>query len=233
MTLFDQLKKRIAMQAATTSPEFATRFFKTRPGQYAAHDQFLGLSAPWVRGLSKEFSDLSMDDITHFLYSAINEERLLALLILVHQYQKGEAHKKRDLHNFFTAHMDQVNNWNLVDLSAPPLMGVPLLNEKKEILLELALSPSMWRRRVGIVSTFAFIRENQFEWTLRLSTLLLQDPQDLMHKAVGWMLREVGKRDIDTLKDFLEAHLAQMPRTSLRYAIERFPEDVRKAYLKR
>ena len=233
MTLFDQLKKRIQDQATKTSPEVATRFFKTGPGQYAAHDQFLGLSVPWVRTLSKEFSELCLEDVTRFFYSPINEERLLALFMLVHRYQKADAHEKDDLHTYFKKHMDQVNNWNLVDLSAPPLMGVPLLNENKEILLELVASPNMWRRRVGIVSTFAFIRENQFEWTLRLSTLLLKDPQDLMHKAVGWMLREVGKRDLDTLKGFLEDHLDQMPRTSLRYAIERFPEAERKAYLKR
>lgn len=233
MTLFEQLKKRIQDQAAQTSPQIATRFFKTGPGQYAAHDQFLGLSVPWIRGLSKDFSDLPLTDLTRLFYSPINEERLLALFILVHRYQKADTQGQQDLHAYFKEHLDQVNNWNLVDLSAPPLMGVPLLNASKDILLELVASNNMWRRRISIVSTFAFIRENQFDWTLKLSTLLMKDPEDLMHKAMGWMLREVGKRDLNTLKRFLDTHLAQMPRTSLRYAIERFPEVERKAYLKK
>ncbi len=208
-------------------------FYKTAPGEYAAHDTFIGISVPTLREVANQFKNLPTEELHLLLQSGINEERFLALVILVNQYTRGNVAEKETLYQFYLKNLDQVNNWNLVDASAHLIMGAHLLNSNKDILLSLAKSEVMWHRRIAIVSTWYFIRQNQFDWTIKISKILLEDSHDLIHKAVGWMLREMGKKDVQGLKEFLDQHAKHMPRTMLRYAIEKFPEDERKKYLGR
>lgn len=223
---------RTHLQAAVSIPEGRRNiFFKTAPGEYAAHDKFLGITVPALRKISKEFSELSLSEIETLLASSFNEERLLALLILVNRYQKANRELKEECYQFYLNNLKSVNNWNLVDLSAHLIVGAHLHKAEKDILFELSSRESLWERRVAIVSTWYFIRQNEHEWTIRLAKILLNDKHDLIHKAVGWMLREVGKKDLQVLVGFLADHANLMPRTMLRYAIEKFPEEQRKAYM--
>jgi len=207
-------------------------FFKTGAGSYAEHDQFIGVPVPTIRTIAKDFLDLSLDEITQLLKSPINEERFLGLIILVHQYQKASDSHKEELYQFYMDNLKHVNNWNLVDASAHLILGAHLCNKNRDILISLSQSDILWERRIAIVATWYFIRKNDLEWTFKIAALLLNDKHDLIHKAVGWMLREAGKKDIQQLINFLNAHAAHMPRTMLRYAIEKFPEQQRKSYLK-
>lgn len=218
-------------QAATTSTTKNSVFFKTGTGSYAEHDQFIGVSVPVLRTLAKEFSTLSLQDIKNLLSSPINEERLLALFILVARYQKGNDETKEQLFNFYLANIKAVNNWNLVDSSAHLIIGAHLYGKDTSLLRQLAQSKNMWERRIAIVATWYFIRQKDVAWTYTIAKQLLNDQEDLIHKAVGWMLREAGERDLPLLTNFLELHAATMPRTMLRYAIEKYPENERKAYL--
>lgn len=216
-------------QKSTSKPVI---FFKTKPGDYAEHDQFIGVSNPELRKIAKEFSGLNQEELQCIIESKINEERLLALIILVTQYQKASDQNKKKFYQFYLSNLEYVNNWNLVDASAHLIIGAHLVDSDKKLLLKLAKSKIMWERRISIVSTWAFIRNNDLEWTFKIATLLLSDNHDLIHKAVGWMLREAGKRDEKQLITFLEQHSKIMPRTMLRYAIEKFPEPQRKYYLR-
>ena len=221
-------------QAADLSPQNSSFFFKTGPGEYAAHDQFLGVSVPIVRKIAKDFFTLPLKDLKILIQSPINEERLTALLILVNQYRKGTTPLKNDIYQFYINHIQYVNNWNLVDTSAHLIMGAYLHEQAdKSVLLNLAASDNLWERRISIVSTWYFIRHHDLDWTLTLAERLLYDPHDLIHKAVGWMLRELGKRDQSILTTFLDRCASHMPRTMLRYAIEKFPNEQRKGYLTR
>lgn len=206
------------------------RFFKTGEGDYGEGDVFIGLSVPQCRTIAKKYSTLSLSEVKELLYSEIHEERLIALLILVEQYKKTG---QKEIIDFYLDHLKQVNNWDLVDTSADKLVGTYLIDREKTILYRLAQSENLWERRVAIIATFAFIRQKQFEDTLRISEILMRDTHDLIHKAVGWMLREVGKRDHKVLERFLEKHSRNMPRTMLRYAIEKFDAIKRKEYLRR
>ncbi len=207
-------------------------YFKTGPGGYAEHDQFIGVSVPELRKIAKQYRVLSLPQLQQLIASAINEERLLALLILVGRYQTEDKQTQLQVYQFYLQNLPHINNWNLVDASAHLIVGAQLFNNKDHTLLTmLAHSESMWERRIAIVATWYFIRQNQFKPTLHLAELLLSDPQDLIHKAVGWMLREAGKRDQSVLEAFLGKHAHRMPRTMLRYAIERFPAPVRQVYL--
>lgn len=210
-----------------------TYFFKTGTGQYAAHDQFLGVKVPTLRKVSKEFATLSLPDIQVLLTSVINEERLLGLFILVNQYQKADSPLKQRIYQFYLDHLQHVNNWNLVDSSAHLIVGAHLFNSHadKVLLLNLAKSTVLWERRIAIVATWYFIRNKELSWTFQLAEVLLQDKHDLIHKAVGWMLREAGKVDEIELVNFLNQHAAAMPRTMLRYAIERLKPSEKKLYL--
>lgn len=210
-----------------------TYAFKTGPGEYAEHDRFLGIPVPPLRSLAKKYPDLSPSDIKTLLYSPYNEERLLALFILVKQYSSRDTKGKQSCFEFYLRHLDQVNNWNLVDSSAHWIIGAHLYarNEGHDVLTKLVGSPKLWRRRVGMVATWAFIRNGQLDWTFQLAERLLSDPEDLMHKATGWMLREAGKRDEAALRIFLDKHAACLPRTLLRYAIERLEPGVKRLYL--
>lgn len=213
------------------------RFFKTGKGEYGEGDIFLGLTVPETRKIAKQFEDLSLKEIQKHLKSKYHEERLAALLILVHNYQKHPVERK-NIFDFYLANTKYVNNWDLVDLTAHKIVGNFLhhfgkdYSEYKILLTNLAKSSSLWERRISIISTAYFISQNDFSETLFISKLLMKDKHDLIHKAVGWMLREVGKKDLAVLEKFLKKHYKNMPRTMLRYAIERFPEEKRQRYLK-
>ncbi len=206
-------------------------FFKTGPGQYGEGDRFIGVTVPVLRKLAKEFNDTSVDDAVLLLKSPIHEARLLALLILVHSYATGNEIVKKQIFNRYIANTRYINNWDLVDLSAPHIAGAYLVDKSRKQLYIFAGSNDLWKRRISIISTFIFIRRNDINDTFKISRLLLKDDHDLIHKAVGWMLREVGKRFPAKEEEFLKRYYRQMPRTMLRYAIERFPESKKRKYL--
>jgi 3-methyladenine DNA glycosylase AlkD len=212
---------------------FLQRFFKTAPGQYGAGDHFLGIRVPATRTLSREFADLSIADVEKLLHDKWHEARLLALVILVNRYARGDSADRENVFRAYLANTDRVNNWDLVDLSAPGIVGAHLETRSRAPLDKLAKSTSLWERRIAIVGTHWFIRRDDFDDTLRISTALLGDSHDLIHKAVGWMLREIGKRDEHVLESFLDAHAHEMPRTALRYSVERMSAEKRKHYMKR
>jgi 3-methyladenine DNA glycosylase AlkD len=209
-----------------------SRFFKTGKGEYGEGDIFLGIPVPLQRKIAKKNPNLSLDDVQRLLSGKIHEHRLVALLILIFKYRRSDRTGKREILDFYLKNTSGINNWDLVDLSAQHIIGDYLLTRDRSRLQKLAQSKNLWERRIAIMSTFAFIRNRQFEDTLRIAEMLMHDKHDLIHKAVGWMLREVGKRDVGQLEEFLKKYSGKMPRTMLRYAIERFDEDKRKTYLK-
>lgn len=206
-------------------------FFKTGPGQYAEGDRFIGVKVPQVRSLLREYKGLSSDQVLPLLASTIHEERLFALLALVRCFEQGDQVTRMQIFHLYLGHTAHINNWDLVDCSAPQIVGGFLLDQRRDLLRELARSASLWERRIAIMASFAFVRLGQFSDTLQISEMLLDDKEDLIHKATGWMLREVGKRDMAVEEEFLRQYCGVMPRTMLRYAIEKFPEQKRRAYL--
>ena len=206
-------------------------FFKTGPGEYGEGDRFLGIDAPTLRKLAKEYRAVNPPVILRLLKSKLHEERALALLILGLQFAKASATERKTIYDFYLANTGQINNWDLVDCSAPQIVGAFLIDEDKRPLYRLAKSPDLWERRIAIVATQYFIRHYEFEATFQVAEMLLGDREDLIHKAVGWMLREVGKRHFEVEDAFLRLHYKRMPRTMLRYAIEKFPEELRQKYL--
>lgn len=208
------------------------RFFKTGTGEYGEGDIFLGVRVPEVRKLAKEYKDIRISDVRKLMESPIHEERLLALLIFVIKYSEGNDLVKRRVYELYLKNTRHINNWDLVDLSAEKIVGDYLMDKSKKPLYNLAKSKSLWERRISIIATFHFIKQNKFAETLIIAEILLTDKEDLIHKAVGWMLREIGKRHLPTEEKFLNEHYQEMPRTMLRYAIERFPESKRQGYLK-
>lgn len=230
MNFLEQLRVELLNEAIPVH-ERKVIYFKTGPGDYAEHDQFIGVPVPKLRQWVKAYRALPLESVLCLLRSSINEERLLGLLMLVERYQKGDIALKQTIFDLYQSHIQYVNNWNLVDASAHLIVGAHLHHGNKTRLLTWAASEILWERRIAIVSTWYFIRQNEHEWTIRLAKKLLHDPHDLMHKAVGWMLREVGKRDETVLIQFLDKYANKMPRTMLRYAIEKFSVDRRKRYL--
>ncbi len=220
---------------ALASPETATnlqRFFKTGEGQYGAGDVFLGIKVPPLRALAKQYRAADLRTISKLLESRYHEERLFALLLLMQFYQHATEADQTAAYDLYLASTQHINNWDLVDISAPHIMGRHLADKPRNILKTLARSSMLWERRIAIIATLHFIRQHDFDDTLRIAEILLHDEHDLMHKAVGWMLREVGKRDLAAEEGFLLRHYRAMPRTMLRYAIERFPEQNRLQYLR-
>lgn len=207
------------------------RFFKTGPGEYGEGDVFLGITVPAQKKVAGQYANLTLTNLQKLLQSKIHEHRLTALLILVKQYQQAGSDDQKQIVDFYLHNTKHINNWDLVDLSAPNILGNYLLKNDRRLLYQLMKSKNLWERRIAILATFAFIRNNQFTDTLKIAKLLLIDKHDLIHKALGWMLREIGKRDQKILEDFLNQHHQNMPRTMLRYAIERLPEALRKKYL--
>lgn len=225
-----RLKELASLEVAATS----ARFFKTGSGQYGEGDRFIGVRVPMVRQVAREFRDLNLCAVKHLLESDIHEERLLALLVLVGKLKKCTPETQYEIFDFYLTHTTRVNNWDLVDSSAPAIVGGYLLDKPaklRKVLDRLARSVDLWERRIAIVATQRLIRDDQLDDTLRISQQLLKDQHDLIHKAVGWMLREVGQRHEPTLAAFLTAHSATMPRTMLRYAIEHYTPDARRVWM--
>jgi 3-methyladenine DNA glycosylase AlkD len=229
------IQKELKSMADPDKAAILQRFFKTGPGHYSEGDIFIGVMVPQSRKIAKKFIQLPLEEVNTLLYSRIHEERLVALLILVWRYRLSSSEEKEEIVKFYLDHIKQVNNWDLVDLSAPNIIGVHLLvdNRDRTLLYRLARSENVWERRIAIVATHYFIRKGYFSDTLKIAEMLLQDRHDLIHKAAGWMLREVGKRDAVTEEEFLEKYSGVMPRTMLRYAIERLPESKKRHYKKK
>lgn len=230
--MLTQLQKDLDKLASPEKGKFLQRFFKTGEGEYAHGDVFLGIPVPRVRQVAREYRRLPLSQLDKLLKSRYHEYRLAALLILVDKFQQAFSSERKKLAQFYLAHTTQVNNWDLVDLSADKILGAYLWDQDKSVLYRLAKSENLWEKRIAIVATFHFIKLNYFIDTLKIAKLLLADKHDLIHKAVGWMLREVGKRDLEMEEQFLRQHAKQMPRTMLRYAIEKFPEKKRREYLR-
>jgi 3-methyladenine DNA glycosylase AlkD len=231
MTLHE-LHKEIKMLADPDRAKSSSWFFKTGEGQYGYGDVFIGLTVPQQRIIAKKYKELPLSDIEQLLTSKIHEERLIALFILVTQFGKAKDEKKKEIYNFYLSHTKWVNNWDLVDSSADKIVGEYLRDKPKGILTKLAVSESIWERRIAIIATYQFIKCGDCAETFLIAKLLLKDKHDLIHKAVGWMLREAGKRcSQEKEEDFLKLHYKTMPRTMLRYAIERFPPELRRAYM--
>ncbi|MBI4748652.1 MAG: DNA alkylation repair protein [Acidobacteria bacterium] len=231
--LLDAIHLKLREAANPEKAKILQRFFKTGPGGYGAGDVFLGLTVPFLRQVVREFQTLSMDNTLTLLASEVHEERMLALLIWVRQFEKGNTQTKKTIYDTYLQNTRLINNWDLVDASATSIVGGWLFEQTdRSRLTELAVSENLWERRIAMIATFYFIRRNHFDDALTVATQLLSDREDLIHKAVGWMLRETGKRDLAILEGFLQKHYSVMPRTMLRYAIERFPEDRRQHYLK-
>ena len=229
------LNKLISELQSHANPEKAKlyqRFFKTEKSQYGEGDIFIGLTVPEQRTIAKKYQDISLPKLQQLIKSKIHEHRLTALLILTYKYKKSKEKDKEEIFNFYLKNLKHVNNWDLVDLTAPNIVGEFLLDKDKKPIYQLVQSNSLWEKRIAIISTLYFIKHNQFEDTLAISELLLKDKHDLIHKAVGWMLREVGKKDKRVLDNFLKQHYKEIPRTALRYALEKHPEDERKKWLK-
>ncbi|MBI3649818.1 MAG: DNA alkylation repair protein [Acidobacteria bacterium] len=228
----NEIRKKIK---ALSSPERAAaclRYFKTAPGEYGEGDIFLGLNAKQMHGLAKEYQALALTAVVELLQSPFHEERAVALLILVRAFGSGDEVQRRQIYELYLQHTRCINNWDLVDGSAAQIVGAYLLDKSRKPLYSLVKSSSLWERRIAIIATFAFIRQDDFLDTLKLARRLLNDSEDLIHKAVGWMLREVGKRNQQVEETFLLEHYHRMPRTMLRYAIERFAEARRLLYLR-
>lgn len=207
-------------------------FFKTRPGEYGEGDKFLGVNVPSLRRIARRYKGLTLSEIDQLLSSPFHEERLTSLLVLVQKYSNSQEYEQKEIVEYYLRNASRVNNWDLVDLSAPQILGAFLLSKKnRRVLYKFSKSKNLWERRISIITTLTFIRNDQFDDVLEISVILLNDKHDLIHKAVGWMLREVGNRNISREESFLREHYRNMPRTMLRYAIEKFPEHKRKAYL--
>jgi len=227
-----KIKKRLKQLADKGKAEVLQRFFKTGPGEYGEGDVFIGVKVPDLRKVAKDFQDIATEDVIVLLESAIHEERLLALLILVRKYVKGNETAKKRIYRLYLKKTKFINNWDLVDVTAHHIVGDYLMDKNKAPLYRLAKSEDLWERRIAILATFYFIKHGKYEETLKIAKILLTDKEDLIHKAVGWMLREIGKRDMIFEEMFLKQHYKEMPRTMLRYAIEKFPEPKRQKYLK-
>ena len=226
------IKNEMRKLANKKIAEHSQRFFKTGKGQYGEGDIFLGIRAPVLRKIAKKFRRISLAEVSKLLESKFHEERLLSILMLVNLFKSGDEDDQKLIYELYLDKTKFINNWDIVDISAGNIVGAFLFEKDKAPLYRLVFSENLWERRIAIVATFYFIKNDEFDDTLKIAEILFTDKEDLIHKAVGWMLREVGKRVIEIEEEFLEGHYLKMPRTMLRYAIERFPETRRKMYLK-
>ncbi len=220
---------------AMGDPEIAAhsqRFFKTGAGEYGAGDRFLGIRVPQLRQAAKRYPNVALSEVLKLLRSPLHEVRLFALLLLVQQFERGDDATREAIYRHYLEHTRYINNWDLVDSSAPKILGAFLQHRSRSVLSRLVGSDSLWERRIGIMACFHFIRRNDFTDALKLCQRLIDDEHDLIHKASGWMLREIGNRDGETARRFLQRHYRNMPRTMLRYAIEKYPREERQRYLK-
>jgi len=226
------IQSQLAALADIQRAGIQMRFFKTGSGEYGEGDRFIGVRVPELRRLSRQYRTLDRQSVLKLLQSEIHEERHLALFILVLQFKRGDDRQRRSIYDLYLGNLSFINNWDLVDCSAEHIVGGWLEARSKDRLSQLAHSADLWHRRVAILATFHYIKKGHFTDALHLAEKLLADPHDLIHKAVGWMLREIGKRDLAVEEAFLKKHYQSMPRTMLRYAIEKFPHTRRQAYLK-
>jgi 3-methyladenine DNA glycosylase AlkD len=226
-----QVRKKLKSLANKKKAKILQGFFKTGKGEYGEGDVFLGIMMPIQRQVTKKFIDLPIIEVEKLLKSKIHEERMVALLILVLKYEAGNDTGKEKIFNVYLKNTKYINNWDLIDVTCPRIVGSYLLNKKRDVLYKLVKSKNLWNRRIAIVSTSYFIRNNDFKDTIKIAEILLKDNHDLIHKATGWMLREVGKRDEKELLKFLDKYYNKMARTMLRYSIERLEEKKRKYYL--
>jgi 3-methyladenine DNA glycosylase AlkD len=231
MTIKD-IQKKLQQLGNREKAKVLQRFFKTGPGEYGEDDVFIGVRVPDLRKLAKKNQDITIKEVVQLFGSTIHKERFFALLILISKYSKGNEAVKKRIYELYLQNTQFINSWDLVDGSAQHIVGAFLMDKSKEPLYRLAKSKNLWERRIAILSTFHFIKHDKYAETLKISKILLSDEQDLIHKAVGWMLREIGKRHMLTEEIFLKKHYKRMPRTMLRYAIEKFPESKRQKYLK-
>jgi 3-methyladenine DNA glycosylase AlkD len=232
--MVEQIQQELQAFIEPEKAEFLPKFFKTGAGEYAEGDVFLGVRVPWQRKVARKyFQHVGLEDNKALLSSPVHEYRSVALIILVHKYEKAKYEEEKEkIAQFYLDNLDHVNNWDLVDLSADKILGAYLFDKDRQPLLELAASQDLWRQRVAMIATFYFIRKGDFADTLALAELFLDHPHHLIHKAVGWMLREVGKRDQQVEIAFLKEHYKRMPRTMLRYAIEKLEPQLRQEFLK-
>ena len=207
-------------------------FFKTGKGEYGEGDIFLGLTMGQNRELAGKYSELKFEEIQELLDTKIHEKRMIALVILVNKFKKSNEEERKEIFDFYLKNTNNINNWDLVDVTCHKIVGAYLLDKDRTILYNLAKSEMLWEKRISVISTFAFIDNNDFKDALKIAEILLKDSHDLIHKAVGWMLREIGKKNQDVEEGFLKKHYQIMPRTMLRYAIERFEENLRLGYLR-
>ena len=230
----ENVKKELKKSSDKGKVAVYQRFFKTGPGKYGEGDRFIGVTVPKQRIIAKKYQMLPLYGIAILLASPVHEHRLTGLLILTYRFPRASEVERQVIFDFYLSQTERINNWDLVDVTAPNIVGEYLIDQDPLILKQLAISDSLWERRIAILSTFAFIRRGRHKECFELAKILMNDQHDFMHKAVGWMLREVGKRcDEELLRDFLDQYAARMPRTMLRYAIERLPEPLRKHYLAR
>ncbi len=226
------IEKDLRSYASLEKAKILQRFFKTGKGEYGEGDEFLGIVVPNIRKLCKKYyKEMSFEDVGYFLRSKIHEFRLFAILVLTYMYEKASRDSQKEIYLYYIKNIKYINNWDLVDLSSPKIVGDYLLDKDRSILNEMILSKNMWEQRIAILATFTFIKNNEYEEILYFSKLLINHPHDLIHKALGWMLREVGKRDVAVLRDFLDKNYSDMPRTMLRYSIEKFDKEERLMYL--
>jgi 3-methyladenine DNA glycosylase AlkD len=228
-----EIKQEIKQLADPVRAKHSQGFFKTGKGEYGEGDVFLGLTMPQIRVIAKKhFKEISLGDVQKLVENQYHEFRMCGLVILTYKYEKFEE-ERQEIYDFFLKNTKYINNWDLVDVTIPKTVGYYLIDKDRSILYKLVRSSDLWERRIAVLATFPFIRNNDFKDCIVLSEILLKDKHDLIHKAVGWMLREIGKRDETVLTKFLDKHVKEMPRTMLRYAIERLEEEKRKGYLKK
>src|SRR3989344_2477275 len=232
-TMLKKIKEDLEKAANPEKVNIYQRFFKTGKGEYGEGDIFIGLTVPKQREIAKKYVSLDLNDVKDLLSNKVHEYRLTGFLILVYKFEKADEKEKKNIVEFYLKNIKSANNWDLIDCVADKILGNYLIDKDKEILYELAKTDNLWKKRIAIISTFGFIKNNQFEDTVKISEILLKEKHDLIHKAVGWMLREVGKRDIKTEEVFLKKYYKTMPRTMLRYAIEKFDSKKKAFYMNR
>lgn len=230
--MYKKIIEELKTYSQKEKQEVLPKFFKTGKGEYGEGDIFIGVTVPNVRLIAKKYKDVGLLSVEKMLNDPIHEVRLLALIILTYKFEKASEEEQKNIYEFYLKNTKAINNWDLVDLSAYKIVGKYLINKDRDILFKLAESKNLWEQRISIISTFYFIQHNDFQTSLIVSEMLLNHDHDLIHKAVGWMLREIGKRDLKIEEDFLKLRYQQMPRTMLRYAIEKFEEEKRQKYLK-
>jgi 3-methyladenine DNA glycosylase AlkD len=229
--MMEEIKQELRKSASKEDAAVLQRFFKTGRGEYGEGDIFIGVKVPHIRKTAAIYAELPISELKHLIISPYHEERLLALIILTKKFNKADEKGKKEIVNFYLNKRKYINNWDLVDLSAPYILGPYFYEKERAILFDLIKNGSLWEKRIAVLASFYFIKQNDFRDSFEFVTLLLNDKRDLINKACGWMLREIGKRNLDAEENFLLRNYKTMPRTMLRYAIEKFPEKRRKAYL--